>query len=38
MAGVEIEAVVLAVAAGRLSSELFAAEIELVGSAVSAGA
>ncbi len=37
MAGVEIEAVVLSVAAGRLGSELFAAEIELVGSAVSAG-
>jgi cell division protein FtsA len=37
MAGVEIEAVVLSIAAGRLGSELFAAEIDLVGSAVSAG-
>jgi cell division protein FtsA len=37
MAGVEIEAVVLPIAAGRLGSELFAAEIELAGSAVSAG-
>jgi cell division protein FtsA len=37
MAGVEIEAVVLAVAAGRLASDLFAAEIKLVGAAVSEG-
>jgi cell division protein FtsA len=36
MAAVEIEAVVLPIAAGRLGSELFAAEIELAGSAVSA--
>jgi cell division protein FtsA len=35
MAGVEIESVVLSVSAGRLCSELFAAEIDLAGSAVS---
>jgi cell division protein FtsA len=37
MASVEIESVVLSVSAGRLSSELFAAEIALPGSAVSEG-
>jgi cell division protein FtsA len=36
MAGVEIESVVLSISAGRLSSALFAAEIDIVGSAVSA--
>ena len=35
MAAVEIESVVLSVSAGRLASELFAADIEIVGSAVS---
>jgi cell division protein FtsA len=35
MASVEIESVVLSVSAGRLASEQFAAEISLVGSAVS---
>jgi len=35
MASVEIESVVLSISAGRLSSELFAADIEIVGSAVS---
>ncbi|HXX04474.1 MAG TPA: cell division protein FtsA [Xanthobacteraceae bacterium] len=35
MASVEIESVVLSVSAGRLTSELFAAEINLAGSAVS---
>jgi cell division protein FtsA len=35
MASVEIESVVLALSAGRLSSELFAADIEIVGTAVS---
>lgn len=35
MAGVEIESVVLSLSAGRLCSELFAAEIDIVGSAVS---
>ena len=37
MAKVEIESVVLAVASGRLASELFAAEIDMAGSAVSEG-
>jgi cell division protein FtsA len=37
MASVEIESVVLSLSAGRLSSELFAADIEIVGSAVSEG-
>jgi cell division protein FtsA len=37
MASVEIESVVLSISAGRLSSELFAAEIEIAGSAVSEG-
>ncbi len=37
MASVEIESVVLAIAAGRSTSELFAAEINIAGSAVSAG-
>ena len=36
MAGVEIESVVLSISAGRLSSTLFAAEIDVAGSAVSA--
>ena len=35
MASVEIEAVVLSISSGRPTSELFAAEIEIVGSAVS---
>ncbi len=35
MASVEIESVVLSISSGRLASELFAAEIEIVGSAVS---
>jgi cell division protein FtsA len=35
MASVEIEAVVLSISSGRPASELFAAEIEIVGSAVS---
>ena len=35
MAGVEIESVVLSISAGRMSSELFAAEIEIVGSTIS---
>jgi cell division protein FtsA len=35
MASVEIESVVLSVSSGRLASELFAAEIEILGSAVS---
>ena len=35
MASVEIESVVLSISSGRPTSELFAAEIELVGSAVS---
>ncbi len=35
MAAVEIESVVLSISAGRLASELFAAEIDVVGSAVS---
>jgi len=35
MASVEIESVVLSISAGRLASELFAADIEIVGSAVS---
>jgi cell division protein FtsA len=37
MASVEIESVVLSLSAGRLASELFAADIETVGSAVSEG-
>jgi len=37
MAGVEIESVVLPIAAGRLASDLFAAEIKIAGSAVSGG-
>ena len=37
MAGVEIESVVLSLSAGRLASELFAAEIKLVGPAVTEG-
>src|ERR1700691_3704005 len=37
MAGVEIESVVLSLSAGRTTSELFAAEIKIVGSAVSGG-
>jgi cell division protein FtsA len=37
MASVEIESVILSVTAGRLASELFAAEIEIAGSAVSEG-
>jgi cell division protein FtsA len=35
MAGVEIESVVLSLSAGRLCSDLFAAEIDIVGSTVS---
>jgi cell division protein FtsA len=35
VAGVEIESVVLSISAGRLASELFAAEIDMAGSAVS---
>ncbi len=35
MAGVEIESVVLSLSAGRLASELLAAEIEIAGAAVS---
>jgi cell division protein FtsA len=37
MASVEIESVVLSISAGRLASELFAADIEIIGSAVSEG-
>ncbi len=37
MAAVEIEAVVLSLSAGRLASELFAADIDIVGTAVSEG-
>jgi len=37
MAAVEIESVVLSLSAGRLASELFAADIDIVGSAVSDG-
>jgi cell division protein FtsA len=37
MAGVEIESVVLSIAAGRLASDLFAAEIAIAGSAVAQG-
>jgi cell division protein FtsA len=37
MASVEIESVVLSLSAGRLGSELFAADIQIVGSAVSEG-
>jgi cell division protein FtsA len=37
MAGVEIESAVVSVSAGRLASELFAAEIKIAGSAVSEG-
>ncbi|MGA8357610.1 MAG: cell division protein FtsA, partial [Xanthobacteraceae bacterium] len=36
-AGVEIESVVLSLSAGRLASELFAADVDIVGSAVSDG-
>ena len=35
MASVEIESIVLSVSSGRLGSELFAADVEIVGSAVS---
>ena len=35
MAGLEIESVVLSLSAGRMASELFAAEIEIVGSTIS---
>ena len=37
MAAVDIESVVLSISAGRLASESFAAEVEIVGSAVSEG-
>jgi cell division protein FtsA len=37
MAGVEIESVVMSISAGRLASDLFAAEITIAGSAVSEG-
>jgi cell division protein FtsA len=37
MAGVEIASVVLSISSGRLTSELFAAEIQIVGSAVTEG-
>jgi cell division protein FtsA len=37
MAAVEIESVVLSISSGRLASELFAADIDIVGSAVSEG-
>jgi cell division protein FtsA len=37
MASVEIESVVLSISAGRLSGELFGADIDVVGSAVSEG-
>ena len=37
MASVEIESVVLSISAGRLSSDLFAAEIDIAGSAVTEG-
>ena len=37
MASVEIESVVLSISAGRLASELFAADIDIVGSTVSEG-
>ena len=37
MASVEIESVVLSISAGRLASDLFAAEIKIAGSAVSEG-
>ena len=37
MASVEIDSVVLSISSGRLASELFAAEIDITGSAVSAG-
>jgi cell division protein FtsA len=37
MAAVEIESVVLSISSGRLNSELFAADIEIVGSGVSEG-
>jgi len=37
MASVEIESVVLSISAGRLASDLFAAEIDIAGSAVSGG-
>ncbi|HYA05904.1 MAG TPA: cell division protein FtsA [Xanthobacteraceae bacterium] len=37
MAAVEIESVILSLSAGRLASELFAADVDLVGSSVSEG-
>src|SRR5271156_926214 len=37
MAAVEIESVILSISAGRLASELFAAEIDVAGSAISEG-
>jgi len=37
MASVEIESVVLSLSAGRLTSELFAADVDIVGSSVSEG-
>ena len=37
MAGVELESVVMWISSGRLASELFAADIDIVGSAVSDG-
>jgi len=37
MASVEIESVVLSISAGRLSSDLFAAEVDIAGSAVTEG-
>ena len=37
MAAVDIESIVLSISAGRLASESFAAEVEIVGSAVSEG-
>ena len=37
MASVEIESVILSISAGRLSSEVFAAEIDIAGTAVSEG-
>jgi cell division protein FtsA len=37
MAGVQLESIVLSVSAGRLSSELFAAEVDVPGAAVSEG-
>jgi cell division protein FtsA len=37
MASVEIESVVLSISAGRLTSELFAADVDIIGSTVSEG-